>query len=1027
MENDLSFSEVFSHHTYPVLGVLGDPLNTLKTPYAISVAKTLISYFKTPENCNASEKTWNPRTQYWNVVNVDYDIEGYFSSLIDCTKERELILDATWINKFQKTPAVLISIFELSNDDSPLITAIKNIGQNTSLSHTAVIIVDQIQYESSSTDSRIAEILKHSGLDSKHLAISRPGNKAYIKEFLGGLEGDLWVDSMFFYGSKISKRQHKIGLQLPLIESEKGDINITQPNPENKSKGSDKWYYYGRGKLIRHYIKQSYFSECCNESELKKMCIKESYRQIQLYLNELSRSVQQDFNSGEFIDSKVEAYIRKNIHWCEAMCIMNSLCVRMEREAIREWQESPRVQHLQNLLQVLQNSKIVSSFYSWYLISQSLESLLPIHSLAFDAGKGVPSASYSENIDYRLLEIAPVQPQNIGFLHYSIATILYECSKALEKENINEFTIASGNQEIKISISSIWKKALNHLIESENYYASKLWSLRINSTIADLLIKLGNTELGIKKLRSVIEFYREQRWGLLLENSLEILKNYGTMENKFMCLLELSSSKKTSSSAIEWMDFLESGKIENDLSIDMSTILPVIICKPIFFKNPKNSLKKLKFRITLLNQLPHPIKFDELNVEFEPKSCCTICLNSVEIKNKRYVIEGDASIPDGTASIHIVRVSGLIKKNGVNVEFFWNFPQNRSKATFKYAISDNSVDFDFIEIEKLLPAISGEIIPFSIKVINKGTEKTTKSKVLFSLENKNNGKEIETRTVDIVGLNINESTIVTEEFKLPESVGVSTLYLKAKVESEFEYFGKTQLEKGIEVPTVYPLSVAINEIKDKIQVESTNITNSLLNLWIPGIFESEIPPTKSYVFLVPNKPDTLKFNIRRITDYEDEKLKEIKNKSFEQDYSLVYQNLEENSKKLVVVDSECEPYATFGKPFLLKYIIENLSDSLTSLLINVYPTEGLVFSGHRKLTLSLLPYEKTELLYTLVFLGYRNALPRVDIQIVSNSKDTTPAGDKIIGLGQLEVAVKRHYPAIDGIIRRDRSSICVIP
>ncbi|OLY79110.1 hypothetical protein AYI68_g6829 [Smittium mucronatum] len=646
MEDKPTFSDVFSYYTYPVLGVLGDPLNNLKTPYSLAVAKTLINFFKIPENYSETEKTWNPRRQYWNVVNVDYDIEGYFSSLIDCTKERELILDETWFNKLQRAPAVLLSIHELSSDDSLIVNTIKSVEKKTNVPLTAVIILDQNQYEADSTDSRISEILKKTGLDSKHLAISIPGTKTYIKEFLGGLEGDLWVDSMLYYGSKISRRQEKISSQLSLIEG--GTLSLQSKVPLTIEKPNiEKWHSSGRAKLIRHYIKQSYFTECCNESELKKICIKEAYRQIQLFLKDLSRNIHQRILLENVPVSQLESILLKDKHWCEAICIMNSLCVRMEREAIKEWQDSPRVQHLQNLLQVLQNSKTRSSFYSWYLLSQSMESLIPIHKLAYETGKGVPLASFTENINSRLLEISPVNPSHIGSLHYSIAISLYECAYQLEKIGIKSFIITRGIEPVDVTIESIWKKALSHSIESEGYYKSKLWCLRIDTMIADLLIKSGNTDLGLKKLRSVIEFYREQKWGKLLDRSLSILKEHDAKKKKFLCLLEISTIRKTKESVAEWISFLDTEDIGTDLRVDMNSILPVIICKCSFVKEAIINPKKSKFLVALHNLIPFPIKFKEISVELEPKSCGGVVLSDVELNDKRLVIGGEARSEGG--------------------------------------------------------------------------------------------------------------------------------------------------------------------------------------------------------------------------------------------------------------------------------------------------------------------------------------------------------------------------------------------
>ncbi|OMH80829.1 hypothetical protein AX774_g5727 [Zancudomyces culisetae] len=372
MAEPWSFQTEFGHYVYPVLGIYSDTIAEMKSEYGRRVARTLVDHFttfKTDDTFDKAPKTkeleqlWYPVRRNWKVV----DLKDVIQKKKDLTKEKGMILHSSWIEKFQNLPSVTISFYEL-DDEQAIVEKIKKIIENSNVLHTVVVILDQKQYETYGTDARLSHICKESGIDMHHLAVSRPGNREYIEEFLNGLELGLRTDAILYYSGRIAEKQQKLADLINL--DARNDIQPRFQNDRERDKSADREKDSNAvttGKLVRQYLKLSYFAECSEDNETKKHY--ERYQSKEAESNtDVGVSGDTDTpTENDVLDKAVykeweksakTLEFTKNKDWIEGINVMNTLCLRMEREAIKEKQESPRSQHLENFRQLLELSGI---------------------------------------------------------------------------------------------------------------------------------------------------------------------------------------------------------------------------------------------------------------------------------------------------------------------------------------------------------------------------------------------------------------------------------------------------------------------------------------------------------------------------------------------------------------------------------------------------------------------------------------------------------------------------------------------
>ncbi|PWA03718.1 hypothetical protein BB558_000107 [Smittium angustum] len=1008
MDNYQTFPLTFSHYFFPVLGVYGNPTTNLQTSYGRQVAKTLLNHFaQAPPSLNNLSKLWFPQEQYWNISEMGNEIPFFYSSNIDNTNSNELILDETWIIKFQAEPATIISFHELSAGSDSIVSAIQNINQTSRVSHTAVIVVDQKTYENA--DAMIVEILKRSGIDSKHLAVSRPGNKAYIDEFLQNLEADLWDDAISHYKSKITKRNSKITFQQSLLQNE--DINSGNEVNARSSKNvnsDNSWFYYGRGKLIRHYIKQSYYAECCNESELKKWCIKEAYRQTQTYIKEVA------YRHKKIQSSDSDEYIFHNKNWCEAINIMNILCVRMEREAIKERQDSPRVQHLENMIRVLDVSTMNVPYYWWYILCQSLESLLPLSSVALKSVTGVTPATTLETIDHRLLEIAPVHPKHIGAIHYSIAVMLIECAQEMQKAQKTEFNAFYGAELRTTTNSSIWNRALLHLTESESYYANKLWSLRLDSMIGRCLINIGSVDSGIKKLKLAVNAYREKRWFGLMKEVLEIIIPKSFKESKVLSLLEYSSLTKSKYCTEEYMKILDSEDIF--LEIDMSKFSHILECNIEFLNSDIPDSKNSVLQATFCSKLGQNIKLSEILFEFEPELPSKLLIENIDL-GEQLKLEQVITVPPKHSEIRITKIVAKCKGEKGEINFFWEFSKKDRRAVWLYCLQKTPVDFEFSNKTLLGQAFEGEKFPVELVVHNNSLETIKSAIVVLKLYDKNTNTLLKTKNHDVGTLSPKEHLELIIDLELPFDMPKTGLMLYGVLTSVSENNKSFIFEDNTTISVSNPLVVMCKQEYNSIKVEVYNSSNDTLEIEISDTGKFVLGPSISYIYFTNNDTKTLMVSCKRIH------VGNLEFYGFKRNYELLVDPL----PSTLSVDLVCNPATTVGKPTQLVYKVSNFTKYSARLIAEMFPVENAVFSGNKRLSFRLLPGQVKELVYTVVFLTCKTLLPRFQVSIASKIPPTLPKQKTDITNPNVIFVSHEQNKLENGIVRNDRKTILVLP
>ncbi|PVU95940.1 hypothetical protein BB561_001513 [Smittium simulii] len=1022
MEDSWNLPLYFSHHVYPTIGFPADQFEYFKTDPAKQTAQAIIQYFQTPsviDKIEQQQKLWNPIKPYWNLTS--YTFKSLHSSSKPEKIESDLILDKAWLDKLSITPATIIAFYELEDSIEQIVSQIKELEELTSLI-CIHIIIPTISLEPSKYQSYSNRIIKESSLDYSKLIIYPTRDHENLSSFIPLLEKSISNASINYYSKKISKRQHKITLQKTLLNNDSHILLENEPHEVVEKKieqvsSKSMWYFYGRGKLIRHYIKQSYYAECSGETELKKWCIKEAYQQIQIYSKEVVDFLisQSDITIDSF-DSYFKKILYENLHWNESLHIMNNLCTRMEREAIKELQESPRVQHLQNLLQILDIPKYVGNYYKYFILAQSLELLLPIYDLAFNVGSELTKSPVPKAFDQKLIECLPIEIPHIGILKYYIANIFIQCIKAMDQEGLKSLTSIIDSVPVTISATDISKRTVHHLVESKNSFTNKMWLVNIDTLIAKCFYMTGDYELGLKKMISASNIYRDQRWKKMLYETLKVMMRHCPNENKLLCLLEMSTIERSINSVKAWMDFLDLEQL--DVVVDSTSTTPIINCQVKFAVAGLVNENSAAFNICLTSSLPVPITIASINVKLDPPSSGDLTMNDILVGPKPVHLVGIANMPPNTLSVNISQAKTTIRGKKGSITYIWNIPSENPKTIWRYCSLDKTLDFEFSNIQKFEPAFSNEVFSLELKIINNSLVNVDRVQFELSFLDEFLHDNLYTSKIEVGTILPKSSKIITHKLTIPSVFSVHKYMFEGILLGEIIGLQPLLVRKASPISVINPLKVLCKSNKSATEAEITNASIFPLKVTLPNLNSFILEKNKNCIYSMQGKPDSLAIICNRLTPNRQVIL---------DDFSISYNLLYDKPPNIVTVDLICDPVFIQGKPSQLKYLIKNPTNNSVKLLLKMSSTEGIVFSGHKSLTFRLLPKKTYTLIYTVVFLSCQNLLPKFTLSIIS---DFLPNLDlynyPAPGPDTIRVPSEPHT-ILNNIIRNDKISVIVIP
>ncbi|PVV04936.1 hypothetical protein BB560_000547 [Smittium megazygosporum] len=1022
MEPFSNISHEFSKQVYPVLGVYGSPNDKNYNSYLKVTSNSVLSYLKTvPEDGHGNLRPiiLNNYNLHWKIIHLSPDdplrkIPGEKNKLTS-------ILEKKWLDKIQSTPSVSLAFYELQDNVSLIAQKIAFFDSKSPVLCIHVISSNQ-KLDESLLDTIIHKISSESKIDSKRIFLYSNFPQQVSRSLLEKIEATLFDCSMQYYENKISKKQAKINNLKTLV------ANILKPPESESPLQTDKRLssleenntLNIRANLLAQYLKQSYYSECCHEFELKKWCIKEAYKQIQIYLKEVLDNSNTLFASIPPVIPNISPsqFLYKNPLWNEGLHIMNTLCVRMEREAIIESQESPRAQHLQNLLQILDLLKPSHGFFKTFVLSLSLELLLPLHQLVFRYKSRMPIAIIPKAFDDLLISVLPVSLEHIGFLHYYIVSLLYSCVKELNKAGLKAFNITINGNEVEVTSLHIWNRILFHLTEGRNSFTDKLWLLKLDTLMAESLFKLGSADHATKKILSVSNGYRDLKWNKLLAKSLEIMEAYCHDSIKLPCLLELSALLKTKESALRWTEWINTR--DDIISLDSTSCVPILNCSANFETPTHTTTKENLFSIYFTNTLPVPLTLSSVLVELSPPSAGSLEVKNVEINNSKIRLTGLARMPQGCMSVSIAKITALIKGKKGSVTYSWAISSSQTRATWKYCSLGNVLDFNFINLYKYDPAFFGESCNIGINISNNSLLTAKNIYIEFTLTNKLSSEVKSSITLEYRDLNPELTFSRSFDLKIPDEHQVSDFLLTGVLKGELPGFDPIQVTKSQEIFARNPLSINCEQSHQNLFVNIQNTASS--KLMLGGINESKavLDPWMKYVFTVYDKPETLALTLQRF-----DKEKNIFENEFENRYKMEYQPVPKN----ISVELECQTLFIIGKPSQLTYSVTNPFSYSVKLLANVVPVSGVVFSGNKRITFRLLPNQSKKLIYTVVFLSCTKKLPQFELSTLSDVPPPLPTTPNIsnfdvqntifVGLSNANV--------VGNIIRNDNIKISVIP